>query len=117
MFSVLSVVARSVFLRPGSVAAAELPVRMKIYTRTGDGGTSALFTGERRSKDDIIFESLGATDELSSHVGLARSLLPAAHPPGLSEQLLEIQCRLQDLGSVIATPDLAVRTRARCIFI
>ncbi|RKP27277.1 Adenosylcobalamin biosynthesis, ATP:cob(I)alamin adenosyltransferase-like protein, partial [Syncephalis pseudoplumigaleata] len=73
---------------------------MKVYTRTGDKGTSALYSGERRPKEDALFEALGTTDELSCHIGLAR------------EYSHQIQCMLQDIGSSIATPRDA-RNQAR----
>ena len=116
----------------------------KVYTRTGDGGSSCLFNMERRDKDDIVFEALGEVDEVGVAVGIARTFvdeawkrnvgsvvrrggvreerrdaddadadddpsaidslsLRAAFEP-LSKRLSEIQSRLMDVGSAVATP-------------
>ncbi len=78
----------------------------RIYTRTGDDGTSALATGERRPKSDIRFAAIGTIDELNAHVGLAR-LHRAAAGADLDAMLGRIQNDLFDLGADIATPDKA----------
>lgn len=82
-----------------------------VYTRTGDRGSSGLFTGERRPKDDAVFEALGTTDELSSAIGLAREFLSSSKPfqATIGDQLQTIQCTLQDLQSTVATPKSSAR--------
>ncbi|KAJ1855061.1 hypothetical protein GGH12_001777 [Coemansia sp. RSA 1822] len=80
------------------------PATMKVYTRTGDKGTSALFTGERREKNDAVFAALGTTDELSSMLGLAIAHLESTPASSIIPRLEIIQCLLQDVGSNVATP-------------
>lgn len=83
----------------------------RIYTKTGDGGNSALFTGERRPKSDMVFSALGTTDELSSQLGLAREFASETGKPShpYVDQLQRIQCLLQDVGSCLATPTSSAR--------
>ena len=86
----------------------------KIYTKTGDGGNSSLYTGERRKKTDKVFETLGDVDELSCQIGLARemALLSSVELPFV-EQLVRVQCILQDINSVVATPASSARDAHR----
>uniref|UniRef100_A0A674HE93 Corrinoid adenosyltransferase MMAB n=1 Tax=Taeniopygia guttata TaxID=59729 RepID=A0A674HE93_TAEGU len=85
---------------PERAAAERAP---RIYTRTGDSGFSSTFTGERRPKGDRIFEALGATDELSSAIGLAGEFSSEKGHTFVG-QLHKVQCMLQDVGSNLATP-------------
>jgi len=76
----------------------------KIYTRTGDDGTTALGTGERRPKYDLRIASYGTVDEANACIGLARLHTKEVHPE-LDAMLGRIQNDLFDLGAELATPD------------
>jgi len=75
----------------------------KIYTRTGDDGTTGLVAGPRRKKHDLRVESYGEVDEANSCIGLVRQHL--ADHPTLDQMLVRIQNDLFDLGADLATPD------------
>jgi cob(I)alamin adenosyltransferase len=74
----------------------------KIYTKTGDDGTTGLVRGPRRSKADLRVEAFGTVDEANSCIGLAR--LHTISMPKLDRVLSRIQNDLFDLGSDLATP-------------
>ncbi len=76
----------------------------RIYTRTGDKGTTALATGERRPKYDLRIEAYGTVDEANAALGLAR-LHTGTEAPELDAMLARIQNDLFDLGAELATPD------------
>lgn len=76
----------------------------KIYTKTGDKGTTALGSGERRMKFDLRVAAYGTVDECNSALGIAR-LHTAKSEPDLDEALNRIQNDLFDLGADLATPD------------
>lgn len=73
---------------------------LKIYTKTGDDGTTGLFGGERVRKDSIRIEAYGTVDELNSAIGIACT----AAPEELSELFRELQVSLFVLGADLATP-------------
>ncbi len=74
---------------------------MKVYTKTGDTGTTALFGGTRVSKHHIRIESYGTVDELNSHIGLIRDQdINVLY----INVLIEVQDRLFTVGAILATP-------------
>ena len=73
----------------------------KIYTRTGDDGTTGLVDGSRIAKSDPLMAAIGDVDEANSAIGAARAALG---PGSFSEMLARIQNDLFDLGADLATP-------------
>jgi len=76
----------------------------KIYTRTGDDGTTALGTGERVAKYDLRVEAYGTVDETNAVIGLARLHTGEANPE-LDVMLARIQNDLFDLGADLCVPE------------
>lgn len=74
---------------------------MKVYTKTGDKGTTSLFGGQRVSKHHIRIESYGTLDELNAHIGLLRDQNLS---PGHEMILGGIQDKLFTMGAMLATP-------------
>lgn len=81
----------------------------KIYTKTGDKGSTSLIGGVRVPKSHIRIESYGTVDELNSYIGMVGDMTNDAR---ISEWLHEIQDRLFTIGSVLATnPDKEVKMK------
>jgi cob(I)alamin adenosyltransferase len=81
----------------------------KIYTKTGDKGTTSLIGGVRVPKNHIRIESYGTVDELNSYLGMVNDM---AQNEKISEWLREVQDRLFTVGSVLATnPDKEVKMK------
>ena len=73
----------------------------KIYTRTGDDGTTGLADGNRVEKDDVRVEAMGAVDELNSNVGV---VLSHEIPTDMRDILTDVQHALFDIGGELAIP-------------
>jgi cob(I)alamin adenosyltransferase len=73
---------------------------MKIYTKTGDKGSTSLFGGTRVPKHHIRIESYGTVDELNSHIGLVRDQEIDSHSKTI---LITIQNKLFTVGAILAT--------------
>ena len=80
----------------------------RIYTKTGDHGTTGIHGGQRVEKDDIRIEANGCMDELNATIGIIRSLLPTAHQ--WQDMLHHIQHELMIVMSHVATPS-AIREK------
>ena len=78
----------------------------RIYTRTGDDGTTGLGNGERRSKADLRVEAYGTVDEANAAIGLAR-ISTATTEPAVDAMLARVQNDLFDLGADLARPPSA----------
>lgn len=76
----------------------------KIYTKTGDAGTTGLGTGERVSKDAARIAAYGTVDETNAAIGMVRIYLGGGHQ-GLDSKLERIQNDLFDLGADLCVPD------------
>lgn len=81
----------------------------KIYTRTGDGGTTGLADGSRVAKDSPRIEALGAVDELNSALGV---LLSEALPDAIGSSLQDAQHDLFDLGGELSIPGHALMSES-----
>ena len=86
----------------------------RIYTRTGDDGSTALANGERRSKADARVEAYGTVDETNAAIGLARLGLDEAAPL-VDAMLGRIQNDLFDLGADLARPPAAAEDGAEVL--
>src|SRR5215208_7095551 len=75
---------------------------MKIYTRTGDDGTTGLIGGTRLKKNHIRLEAYGTVDELNSYIGVVRSLYTEPHANSVLEN---IQNKLFIIGAHLATEE------------
>jgi len=79
-------------------------VLTKIYTKTGDDGTTALGSGKRVRKNDARIEAYGTVDETNAAIGVARLALPLSDA-AVSEMLARIQNDLFDVGADLCVPE------------
>jgi len=88
----------------------------RVYTKTGDDGTTGLVGGDRAPKDSPRIEAYGTVDELNAAVGLVMNAL--ARSPGrarLEPLLKRVQNELFNLGAELATPDETRRARSPAV--
>ena len=77
----------------------------KIYTRTGDDGTTGMADGSRIPKADLRFDAMGKIDLLNSQIGLLRGYLTQASHGQFDDNLSRLQHQLFNLGGELAMPE------------
>ena len=85
---------------------------MKIYTKFGDSGETALYGGTRITKDASQIEAIGTVDELNAYIGYAQTQI---HDADLSELMDCIQNHLFAVGADLATPQSHTKATEMCI--
>jgi cob(I)alamin adenosyltransferase len=93
---------------------------MKVYTKTGDKGSTSLYDGSRAKKSEFIFEVLGENDELSSRLGMSISQISSSMSEKTTKQQQEskkycdqmrtIQSNIQTINTILATPSVIKRS-------
>ncbi len=83
----------------------------KIYTRTGDAGTTGLGDGSRVAKNSLRVRAMGDIDELNSLLGVLLAAIPES---GMSREILEIQHDLFDLGGELSIPGATLLPNSAC---
>jgi cob(I)alamin adenosyltransferase len=88
----------------------------KVYTKTGDDGTTGLVGGARAPKDSERIEAYGTVDELNAALGLVRTALARSQARARLEPIIvRVQNELFNLGSELATPDEVRRARVPAV--
>ena len=77
-------------------------MKSKVYTLTGDKGTTSLVGGQRVAKDDIRVEAYGTVDELNAHIGMLAHAIKGEMPE-VEKLIFKIQNKLFNLGAYLAT--------------
>ena len=82
-------------------------MKSKVYTLTGDKGTTSLVTGTRVSKDDVRVEAYGTVDELNAHIGRMACEAQLADLDGMPQLVRKVQNKLFNIGAYLATENTA----------